>query len=368
MRKTKKKILIVKPRMTIPRYHFNRTMELAEEFDITYIINSTKNAFNLNEYSSINHKIIFLDKPLVKGFLKNTPALIRFYIYVLRYLKNNTFDIINIDINRFCFLLPLFRRRNNYVLQMYTSSVGKSRILNFLFDLETKVITLFFKKIFIGTKWMEKKFNLTNKQTYVVNWGTMPLSTVPKLFDMIKLLYVGTLTNRELYKTVQGLSLFLENNKDIDISYDIIGTGSDNDIQEVLDAIRNYKLDNIVHYHGFVADQNLPVFFEKCNVGVAFIPIKDYYNNVVATKLYEYYVSGLFSIATKTSENIKVINSINGVLIEDSAQGFLDGLIHIRNNLDKINPQKILEISLEFNMKHIAKRNMIPMYYELINK
>lgn len=367
MSKEKKKIVIIKPTMTIPRYHFNRTLELADEFEITYIINSAMVPFSLEKFCQKNHNIIFLNKPLKKGFIKTTLALIKYYCFVIKYLNNHNFNLIVVDISRMCFLLPIFKGKNNYVLQMYTSSVGKSKFKNLVFDIEKKFNTLFFKKILLGTEWMIREFNLYKKDNYIVKWGTKALSETPKLFNSIRLLYVGTLNNRDIYKTVEGLSIFLNNYKGYDISYDIVGTGNNFEILRLVDTIKSNKLENIVHYHGFVSDDKLPYFFDKCNVGVAYVPVKDYYNNVVATKLYEYFVSGLFSIATKTEENIKIVDSTNGVLIDDSAEGFSYGLEYINSTLTKIDSQQILKASEPFNLRTNAKKHMIPLYYKLIN-
>lgn len=367
MTKDRKRILFVKNKLTIPRYHFNRTLELSNEFDIIYIINSARHSFSLDEFSRENHKIIFLNKPVVKGLINTTISIVKYYLFVFKYLKDNSFDLINIDNSRLCFLLPLLKRNNNFVLQMYTSTVTNSRIRNIIFDLEKKFNTLFFKRIIVGTEWMITKFNLTNKETHIVKWGTKPLSLKYKTFNSIRLLYLGTLNNREIYKTVEGLSLFLEANKGFDISYDIVGAGYGYETQRLVEIIKTKKLEGIVNYHGFIEDEQLPKFFDKCNIGVAYLPVRDYYNNVVTTKLYEYCISGLFSIATNTVENRKIINSINGVLIDESAKGFADGLNFIKEHLDEISSDQIIKDSKHYTLSYNTKRFIIPIYNKLTN-
>ena len=75
------------------------------------------------------------------------------------------------------------------------------------------------------------------------------------------------------------------------------------------------KLENVCTTHGRIDYYKLKPFFDKCNVGVSYIPIRDYYQYQPPTKTFEYGLSGLVTIATETKSNQEVINNCNGILI-----------------------------------------------------
>jgi len=335
---------------------------LAKYFDITWIIHHGHyDDINTQHYSNENHKIIVTgEKPKRNNIYSNNSWLIPFYFLISKHLKKNRYDLIFIHLERFCFLLPIFSPNQNYALQLFTAAISHSKLKNMINNLEQKFHIMFFHKIIIGTSWMSEKFKLGKKQVICPKWGHVRISSVPKCFDAIRLLYVGTLTNRRIHETAQGLSIFLKNNQvDVNVSYDIIGTGNDESIAELKRSIKQYGLSEIVTLHGFLSDAELAGFFDTCNVGIAYIPITDYYNNVVATKLIEYHLSGMVAIATETNENIKTVSSNNGVLINDNPLSFADGLLKVYENLKNWSSEKIFKESEVMTTEYLVKTETV---------
>lgn len=365
----KKRILIIKPILVHPRYHLTRTLELAKYFDVNWYIYSDDNSVDLEQYSGTHHQIISLNKEMpVKGNkVKNLLILFNFYKSVSFFLRTNNYDLIIVHNNKLCFLLPLLSPNNKFVLSMGTSAVSKSKIKNRFIDIQYKINTLFFKQIIVGTPWMINKFNLHNKKVITTRWGTTPLSRNEKSFNDPRLLYIGTLTNRRIHETIEGLAIFLKiNNYNKPITYDIIGKGSKDDEKLLLETVKKYNLETIVKIHGFLPNSDVEKYFSLCSIGVAYIPITEYYTDVVATKLDEYIVSGLVSIATGTNENKKVITQNNGIIIDDNPEGFAEGLQKIVLNLNAYSSKIIFEESKTKTLSFAVENEIVPKYLEFM--
>ncbi len=365
----KKRILIIKPILVHPRYHLTRTLELAKYFDVNWYIYSDDNSVDLEQYSSTHHQIISLNKEMpVKGKkVKNLLILFNFYKSVSFFLRKKKYDLIIVHNNKLCFILPLFSPKSKLVLSMGTSAVTKSKIINIIIDIQYKFNTFFFKRIIVGSPWMINKFNLFNKEVITTRWGTNPLSKEEKSFNDLRLLYIGTLTNRRIHETIEGLALFLKvNNYNKPITYDIIGRGSKDDEKLLLETTKKYNLESIVKIHGFLPNGDLEKYFSLCNIGVAYIPITEYYTDVVATKLDEYIVSGLVSIATGTNENKKVITQNNGIIIEDNPESFAEGLQIIALNLNAYSSEIIFEESKTKTLSFAVENEIVPKYLKFM--
>jgi glycosyltransferase involved in cell wall biosynthesis len=84
----------------------------------------------------------------------------------------------------------------------------------------------------------------------------------------------------------------------------------------------------------------------------------DYYDVQPVTKTFEYLLSGMPVIATNTSENRKVINQGNGVLIGDTAEDFYTGLKTILKNRLFFDSVKIRNNSMEYTWYNIVDKNL----------
>ncbi|MDZ7870854.1 MAG: hypothetical protein U5L02_16910 [Rheinheimera sp.] len=90
-------------------------------------------------------------------------------------------------------------------------------------------------------------------------------------------------------------------------------------------------------------------YFDNAHVGIAYIPVTDFYDVQPATKIYEYCLSSIPVLATDTTENIRVLKQNFGVLVADNALDFSYGIEKI---IDKINARE-----LYFSENQIEKFN-----------
>lgn len=158
----------------------------------------------------------------------------------------------------------------------------------------------------------------------------------------ISLIYVGTFTRRRIIDTVKAFNKLSEKYNGENLEYKLIGF-FENDIDEkmLLEEINKNQFNNI-KYLGRVKNEELGKYFLESNIGVAFIPITEYFTNQPATKTYEYLFNGLFVIATSTIENQKVVNNKNGILIDDTEEAFYDALEYLYNNKVSFSRREII--------------------------
>lgn len=113
--------------------------------------------------------------------------------------------------------------------------------------------------------------------------------------------------------------------------------------------------------HGRVGNTLLKPYFENANIGVSYVPITSYYNVQPPTKTFEYALSGLFTIATATDENKKVVSPTNGILIEDNAQAFCNALEWLDENRSNLREIEIRQSLVEYRWDLLIKKYMLPI-------
>lgn len=200
----------------------------------------------------------------------------------------------------------------------------------------------------------------TTIKQYILPLGSDIISHTNKDFNSLKLLYIGTLENRDIIKTVQGLELFITKYPSISITYNIIGDGSDYDL--IKNYIIEHKLTHVVKMHGRLPYSSLKPFLDSHNIGISFIPITTGYDLQPPTKTYEYILSGLFCLATKTKSNCDVIiNDTNGYLIDDSPSSFYNGIEHIYTNRNKFQSENIRQTLITYQWKFLIEKYLKPI-------
>lgn len=209
------------------------------------------------------------------------------------------------------------------------------------------------------------------KQMALPNISVLPLgsdiiSDTDKIFsDAIHLIYVGTFTNRKIECTIEGVVAFHKEHPEIPITYNIIGYGVDNEPQQFNKIINEYKATNYIKLIGKVPHEQLMPYFDNSNVGLSFVPITDYYNDQPPTKTYEYCLSGIYCIATATTINKGLINTQNGVLIDDTAQAVKNGIEYFWKNRQRFTSTEIRKSLQGCTWKNIIVNKFSPILKSL---
>lgn len=295
-------------------------------------------------------------------YVQNTNQLqYRFGLLYNAYIVKDKYDVLIFKYFTGVSISSLWFLKSERYLDIRTGSVRSNIGLRIIEDLALRFESLFFKRIFILSVDLAAKLRLPNRKIIYLPLGSDELSMNKKNYtESLNLLYIGTLNQRELHKCIEGLGKFYnEYSKKIKITFDIIGKGSKEDIMLINNFIEDYNLNEIVKLHGEFSHEDSKVFFEKCNYGVSYIPITEYYNYQPPTKTYEYVLSGLVCIGTNTYANRRIINKNNGVLHDDNPEAFKNALVAIYNNRYKYNSTEIKITLKDYYWANIVENIMV---------
>lgn len=324
---------------------------LKKDYDITYY------CFDYGAFKNKmdNVKVVYV------------PSTGNLFSRAYRFVKNTKnvsqkkWDIVFIMDFDFCFLVKYFMKGHSFILDIRTASVSPKFIKRNITNIKIRLNTLFFKNISIVSNGVAEFFNI--KKFLLLPLGADVISDKPKAFKNLNLVYVGTLHNRNISETIKGIYLFLNKNVNANLTYDIFGMGDKEEVSKIKNNIRKYKLDNFVKFHGWRSHTDLVEYFDKCNIGVSYIPLRNYYNFQPPTKTFEYVFSGMVCLATRTKANDEIICSENGVLCYDSPESFSESLEIVNDNLHKYKSEIINKTLKDFSWENITI-NILKPYFE----
>jgi glycosyltransferase involved in cell wall biosynthesis len=216
------------------------------------------------------------------------------------------------------------------IVDYRTGCVNSNKWNRFLKNLLMTFEALFFRhKVALSIDL--KKYLHLSKNTKILPLGANILSNTNKQFNKMRLLYVGTLASqRDVYKTIEGVVKFREKRPNAELRYDIIGKG--NGMNHIKAEIQRFSASDYIKVHGYVPDEEITPFYDNCNVGVCFARMEDYYLTQPFTKLYEYGLSGMALISVKVKDSVRRIDEKLGVLCDDNADSFADALVQLYDN------------------------------------
>lgn len=261
----------------------------------------------------------------------------------------------------FLFLLPLLSRRKLFFIQLGAVAVNKSKFVRAFYNLIARFNILFYKNIGLNPESSEGKllistYKIPKHKIVPVQLGFPDYGFSVKKFDSMNLLYIGTLNTREIWKTVIGVALFLEKCPEAKLSYDIIGNGNDIEKSRIYSEIKNYRLEDIVFYHGFLPTEEVQKRFLVSNIGVSYVPVNEYFQNS-STKTLEYLLAGMPVIATRNRVRERIVKPESGVLCEDNPESFAEGLLSLYKNRSSFDSIAIRGMYSDYTMKHAVETN-----------
>lgn len=318
------------------------------EFNITYC------SFDNNEkkVEEENVNLVYVpasDSYLMRGFL--------FLFNSIKLIRDRNFDLIMIMNFDYCFLLKLIFFRKRFILDLRTSAISFNKYKRFYNNTLTKINTFFFKNVTVISEGIARKFRLNNYK--ILPLGAEVISETLKDVSCFKLLYIGTLKNREIHKTIKGLKIFLDNHPDIQsLNYHIFGYGKPYEENLIKHYIHYYNLMNRVFFHGYKRHEEMKDYFDSCNVGISFVPITPYFEYQPPTKTFEYLLSGMVCIATRTHENKKIINKENGILCDDNSVSFSEALESLFKNKDSFDSETIRSSVIGYKWENIVRNKL----------
>ncbi|MBQ8271283.1 MAG: glycosyltransferase family 4 protein [Bacteroidaceae bacterium] len=253
------------------------------------------------------------------------------------------------------------------LLDIRTLDVSNDKATRNAEDAIIKKSTDIYDYVTIISEGLRKKLNLPESKSAILPLGADEASTTIKTFKKLHLLYVGTLFNRDIHKTIEGLSIALKEEPTIDIHYDIIGEGVANELEELKNLVTEKGLEDHITLHGYIQHEELKPFLDNCNIGVSFVPVTEYYEHQPATKSFEYILSGLYTIATGTYCNKEIITKKNGVIIEDTPESFAESIIDIFHRKEEIDGSEISKTLSGYKWENVVNKqmkNILNHYYK----
>jgi glycosyltransferase involved in cell wall biosynthesis len=260
--------------------------------------------------------------------------------------KTHKFDFIFVSYFAGCSLLHLIISGEKMLVDIRSSFIMKGRpFIEYIYNKLMRFEFRMFQNRSMVSQGLADYMNIRKAVTVFPLGGEPMRDTVkPKSFTQLNLLYIGTFNDRNIAMTIRGLSMFLQRNQTgIAIHYTIIGFGTNQEVSSIVETIRETGLEKVVSYHGELRYPDTLPFLENNNVGVSFVPITPYYDCQPPTKTFEYLMYGLPVIATDTLENRKILTWSNGILTDDSEEGFSIGLEMMTERLSQYNSMQIRE-------------------------
>ena len=285
---------------------------------------------------------------------------VRFRYHVLRALRDDyqrAFLLYFVGVS----LAHLVARQSRLVCYVDTARVGTTWLQRFMADLLTYLELLTFRHRMMISKCLGEKFRLRKYE--VLPLGGVRVGFDRKELNEFKLLYVGTLDRRRVHETVIGLGKFQRaHGQDITCTYDIAGSGPDDDVQRIRDAIAEYDLEDVVTLHGFVPHEALHGLLRRCNVGISYVPMYSFFDCQPPTKTYEYLLAGLVVLSTGTQENRRITTEERGIVIQDSPDAVAEGLQLIWQHRTSYHPEAIQEGMKEYEWSAIVRDILVPYF------
>ena len=334
---------------------------LRDHFQITYV----GWEFNLPRIPLAHVESIHISRE--GGKLRRYRVFLR---QVMQIVGQSPAEIVLVEYFPLCALLPLLGgKRAGMVLDIRTGYVRNSTLMRVAANGLMTLETLFFKHVMVISDSLRRFLWISRKKARIIPLGADECACPPKEFSSLRLFYVGSLDYRHIDETVKGLGLFMRRHPGAPVkSYDIVGFGSQEEEERLRQAIRAVPAGPQIVFHGRIPNRELTPFLERCNVGVAFIPGEKHYQCQPATKVFEYLLAGMVVIATHTYENARVINETNGVLTNDSAEGFCHGLEKLLERLKIFDSGQIRSDIGGYTWNRIVAENLLPFLTALLRQ
>jgi glycosyltransferase involved in cell wall biosynthesis len=264
-----------------------------------------------------------------------------------------------------CSLLRLLHPRQRFVLDIRTGSIAQNPLKRRCEDLLLRAESLAFPHTTVISASLARKLRLA--RAHILPLGADPRDLSPREFSGLHLLYVGTLEGRRLENTVQAFHRFyVEAGSSVEMTYALVGEGPNGERDSLRAWVKDHGLEGVVSLPGFVHHRELGRYYEKCNIGVSYIPINPIYDCQPPTKTFEYLLAGLPVLATKTSENAAVITEHNGLLIDDTPEAFYEALKKLASGRNAYSSERIRTEALRYSWETIVRSNLVPYLKALI--
>jgi hypothetical protein len=350
----RKKLLIINPNQfgySAGYYYYCKYLE--SKFEIEYL------CFDKGR------KKLYSSKTLVHYISYNNGKFMRTFSFIKASVKLSWQfkpDVLFVLYFKWCFLLSLLCKSSVKILDIRTGSLSSNKIKRKLVNSAYHIQSLFFSKTIILSESLRQLLRIGRAKSLLLSLGAEIYFSGQHDFTSIRLLYIGTFNRRRISDTIEGLAIFLNRFPEIknNLTYTIVGFGSEEEESKLRNTIRQFQLDTIVSFEGLKNYEEIKPYFKKANIGVAYVPLTDYYKTQPSTKLFEYVLSGIYTIATANPENSNFINDLNGILCKDNPESFAESLAHCYQKLSRLDSNVIRNTLSGYQWECLVEAKLYP--------
>lgn len=317
-------------------YHTD-TYKYAEKMNKEYNIYFLCLDYNYTKIKMNNISFIYVRKSN-NNKINNIKLLLYAIISILKY----RIDIVFTMYFRLCNIIPIIFKNRKHNLDIRTGIISENIEIVKKGNKNIARACKSFKNISIISEGLIDylKIEKRNKNIRILPLGADIDSTIrnKKNKDSITFGYIGVLNDRNINDTLKS---FIKFSNELDSGeFLIVGYHSKNN-SEKEEFYQLIKSNDRIKFLGRVQHNKINEILSRIDVGISYVPKKDYYNFQPPTKTYEYLAYGIPCIATSTNENKKIISSFNGILCEDNIEDLFEKMKYINLNINKYNSEII---------------------------
>ena len=139
--------------------------------------------------------------------------IMRFMIYLTtinHLIRTENFNILFLVDCRGSLLIRLCNLTRKAVMDIRTGDVFLGTKLISFYNLNIRLSSLFFNNITILSDSLRKLLKLPVNKCHIIPLGAEQLNVSNKTFNDLNLFYIGSLQERHIHQTIEGLSIFMK--------------------------------------------------------------------------------------------------------------------------------------------------------------
>ncbi len=260
-------------------------------------------------------------------------------------------------------LFLFFFPRKQVIFDVRTFSVDHSAFKRAVLDLLLRLEVRLGKNITAVSSSLAKR--LWNKNVTVVGLGCdYPRNNFQARKiegkQIIQLLYVGTLHNRDIATLIHGLQKVRENLGFLPFQLKIAGSGYGTEEAELETMAIALGVSASVELLGYQRGEALVELFLSSDLGVVQVPDTPYYASQPSTKLFEYWSYGLPVVASDYPMNREFVTPGTGLLYAANSSGFANALMKIHTMGFDFDFHQISDKARLYSWNSIIRRQLLP--------
>lgn len=285
-----------------------------------------------------------------------------------REVRSGGYDVVFTHYTRGISLVKLLNLKQPFVFDIRTGSTDRNPLRRKAYNFFMKLESLVFRHVTVISDGLAAQLGI--RRYALLPLGADAIETPAKQFsgDYLYLLYVGTLQNRNVLTCVQGLHKYLLAHPADAVMLTIVGDSPGTELQEIKQYVHEHTiLNGKVICTGRIPHDELGNYFREAHAGVSFIPVTRWYSCQQPTKTYEYLLSGLPVIATRTQEHEKLLAKEEMcVLINDTADDFAKAIADIRLKIPHVNAEALRQRYIVWSWENVIRHYFIPVIQQIL--